>query len=123
MTDTNETLKITDLHVAVGEKLILRGVDLVIRRGETHALMGPNGCGKSTLGLAVMGHPTYEVTEGTIELDGRDLLELGVPSGPLMGHILRDLRDARIDGLVDTEDEERGLARELLARGGQPGHG
>jgi tRNA nucleotidyltransferase (CCA-adding enzyme) len=56
-------------------------------------------------------------------LDGRDLLALGVPSGPLMGQILKDLRDARLDGRVDTEDQERRLAKELLARGGQPGHG
>lgn len=64
-----ETLKINDLHVAVGGKPILKGVNLTIRRGETHALMGPNGSGKSTLGYAIMGHPGYEVISGTIELD------------------------------------------------------
>jgi Fe-S cluster assembly ATP-binding protein len=70
-----DTLKIENLHVAVEGKEILTGVDLVIRRGETHALMGPNGCGKSTLGLAIMGHPKYEVTEGTIELNGQNIVE------------------------------------------------
>jgi len=70
-----ETLEIKNLHVAVGEKPILSGVSLTIRRGETHALMGPNGSGKSTLAGVIMGHPNYEVTEGTIELNGENILE------------------------------------------------
>src|SRR5262245_25728078 len=71
-----DTLKIIDLHVSVAEKPILKGVNLELRRGETHALMGPNGSGKSTLGFAIMGHPGYEVTGGRIELNGENLLEL-----------------------------------------------
>jgi Fe-S cluster assembly ATP-binding protein len=70
-----ETLEIKNLHVAVEGKKILNGVDLVIHRGETHALMGPNGSGKSTLAGVIMGHPNYEITEGTIELNGQDILE------------------------------------------------
>lgn len=68
----SKTLRIKNLHVCVEGKPILNGVNLTINRGETHALMGPNGSGKSTLGNAVMGHPSYEVTDGTIELIDED---------------------------------------------------
>ncbi len=70
-----DTLQIVDLHVEIGGKKILHGVNLTIRRGETHALMGPNGSGKSTLGLVIMGHPKYEVTAGQILFNGRDIKE------------------------------------------------
>jgi Fe-S cluster assembly ATP-binding protein len=69
-------LRIENLRVAIGEKEILRGVDLTIRQGEVHALMGPNGSGKSTLSYALMGHPDYEVTEGSVTIDGQDILGL-----------------------------------------------
>jgi Fe-S cluster assembly ATP-binding protein len=71
-----QTLKISDLHVSVDETPILRGVSLAIRQGEIHALMGPNGSGKSTLAYALVGHPKYEITSGTIEIDGAPLNEL-----------------------------------------------
>ncbi len=70
-----ETLEITNLHVAVDGKAILNGVNMTIRRGETHALMGPNGSGKSTLAGVIMGHPSYEVTDGTIELNGENIFD------------------------------------------------
>jgi Fe-S cluster assembly ATP-binding protein len=69
-------LKIEDLHVAVEDKPILKGVNLEIKQGEVHALMGPNASGKSTLAYALAGHPRYEITGGKVELDGTDLLEL-----------------------------------------------
>jgi len=75
-------LEIKNLHVSVdtdqGKKQILRGVDLIIKSGETHAIMGPNGSGKSTLAYSVAGHPKYEVTEGEILLDGENVLEMKV---------------------------------------------
>ncbi|ODT98510.1 MAG: Fe-S cluster assembly ATPase SufC [Planctomycetes bacterium SCN 63-9] len=72
----SKVLKIENLHVGIEGKEILRGVNLTIRQGEVHALMGPNGSGKSTLSYALMGHPNYEVTEGSATIDGVNLLEL-----------------------------------------------
>ena len=71
-------LAIHDLHVSVEEKEILKGLDLTIQSGERHALMGPNGNGKSTLLAAIMGNPKYTVTQGTITLDGKDILSMPV---------------------------------------------
>ena len=75
-------LEIRDLHVTVGEgddtKEILRGVDLTVRSGETHAIMGPNGSRKSTLAYSIAGHPKYTITGGTVTLDGEDVLAMSV---------------------------------------------
>ena len=67
---SNNLLKITGLHVSVGDKEILHGVDLTVNSDETHVLMGPNGTGKSTLGYAITGNPAYTVTEGDIVFGG-----------------------------------------------------
>lgn len=69
-------LVINNLQVSVEETEILKGVDLTIKSGEVHAVMGPNGTGKSTLAYALMGHPKYIITEGEATLDGKDLLDL-----------------------------------------------
>jgi Fe-S cluster assembly ATP-binding protein len=76
------TLEIRDLHVSVitdeAPIQILRGVDLTIASGQTHAIMGPNGSGKSTLAYSLAGHPKYQVTSGTVTLDGEDVLKMTV---------------------------------------------
>ena len=69
------SLEIQNLHVRIEEREILRGLDLTVRKGETHALMGPNGSGKSTLANTIMGNPNYEVTEGRIVFNGEDVTE------------------------------------------------
>ena len=69
-------LEIRNLHAAIGEKEILKGISLTVNAGEVHAVMGPNGSGKSTLAQVLAGHPGYEVTEGEVLYDGRNLLEM-----------------------------------------------
>ena len=69
-------LVIRNLHVSIEGKEILKGVDLSIKQGEVHAIMGPNGTGKSTLAYALMGHPSYEITAGEVQFKGANILEL-----------------------------------------------
>ncbi len=97
------TLKITDLHVAIEEKEILKGVNLEIKGGEIHAIMGPNGTGKSTLSSSIMGHPKYEVTQGTIELDGQDVLEMEVDERARAGLFLAMQYPSEINGVTNAD--------------------
>jgi Fe-S cluster assembly ATP-binding protein len=96
-------LVIKNLHVSVetdGElKEILRGVDLTIKSGETHAIMGPNGSGKSTLAYAVAGHPKYTITQGTVTLDGADVLDMSVDERARAGLFLAMQYPVEIPGV------------------------
>ncbi len=69
-------LTITNLHATVDGKEILKGIDLTVNAGEVHAVMGPNGSGKSTLAQVLAGHPSYEVTQGSVTYQGKDLLDM-----------------------------------------------
>ena len=96
-------LSIKDLHVAIGDKEILKGINLTINTGETHALMGPNGNGKSTLLGTIMGHPKYKVTQGTITLDGEDVLSMSVDKRSRKGLFLGMQYPQEIPGVTNSD--------------------
>jgi len=95
-------LKIDNLHVSVAGKEILKGVSLEVKAGEMHALMGPNGAGKSTLGNVLAGREGYEVTEGTVEYNGRNLLELQPEERAAEGVFLAFQYPVEIPGVNNT---------------------
>lgn len=131
------TLTIRDLHAAVQGHEILRGVDLELCSGEVHALMGPNGSGKSTLAHVLMGRADYEVTAGSVQLDGRELLELPTwqraEAGLFLSHQYPvEIPGVRVEDLLDavtstpdgglparvrTEATRLAIADEFLERG------
>jgi Fe-S cluster assembly ATP-binding protein len=94
------TLEVRDLSVSVEDKEILRGVDLVVKSGETHAIMGPNGSGKSTLAYSIAGHPKYTVTSGSITLDGEDVLKMAVDERARAGLFLAMQYPTEIPGVT-----------------------
>jgi Fe-S cluster assembly ATP-binding protein len=96
-------LEIKNLHVAVGDKQILKGLDLTVRSGEVHALMGPNGSGKSTLANAVMGHPSLEGTEGEILFDGDDITEASPDERSRMGLFMAFQYPVSVPGVTVTK--------------------
>lgn len=97
------TLEIKDLHVSIDDKEILKGVNLTINTGEIHAIMGPNGTGKSTLSSAIMGHPSYEVTQGEVLLDGVNVLELEVDERAKAGLFLAMQYPSEITGVTNAD--------------------
>lgn len=97
------TLEIKDLHVSIDDKEILKGVNLTINTGEIHAIMGPNGTGKSTLSSAIMGHPSYEVTQGEVLLDGVNILELEVDERAKAGLFLAMQYPSEITGVTNAD--------------------
>ena len=97
------TLEIKNLHVSIEDKEILKGVNLTINTNEVHAIMGPNGTGKSTLSAAIMGNPSYTVTEGEILFDGENVLELEVDERARLGLFLAMQYPSEIPGITNAE--------------------
>ena len=97
-----KTLEIKNLHVEVEGKEILKGVDLTVNENEVHALMGPNGNGKSTLLAAIMGNPKYIVTEGSITYDGKNILEMPVNERSVAGLFLAMQYPQEIPGVTNS---------------------
>ena len=96
-------LEIKDLYVSADEKQILKGVDLIVNEGEVHALMGPNGNGKSTLLAAIMGDPSYRVDSGSITYDGQDILSMPVNERSKAGIFLGMQYPQEISGVTNSD--------------------
>ncbi len=94
---------IEGLKATIDNKEILKGVNLSMKGGEIHAIMGPNGTGKSTLASALMGHPKYEVTEGVVTLDGEDVLDMEVDERARAGLFLAMQYPSEISGVTNSD--------------------
>jgi len=113
-------LEIRNLHVAAGDKQILKGVDLHVRSGEIHAMMGPNGSGKSTLANAIMGHPGLEVTEGQILFDGEEITEADPDERARAGLFMAFQYPVAIPGVTTAKYLRMVMNAHREARGEQP---
>jgi Fe-S cluster assembly ATP-binding protein len=102
-------LEIVNLHASIGGKEILRGIDLIVRSGEVHAIMGPNGSGKSTLAQVLTGHESYEVSEGKVLYQGRDLLDMDPEERAREGLFMAFQYPVEIPGVTNTYFLKAGL--------------
>ncbi|MCA1660503.1 MAG: ATP-binding cassette domain-containing protein, partial [Verrucomicrobiaceae bacterium] len=109
-------LKIDNLHATVADKAILKGISLAVNAGEVHAIMGPNGSGKSTLSYVLGGRPGYEVTEGSVTLDGRDLLEMRADERAAAGLFLGFQYPVEIPGVSNVQFLRTALNAQRRAR-------
>jgi len=113
-------LRIENLHVAIDGKPILKGLDLVVGKGEIHAVMGPNGSGKSTLSYVLAGRPGYEVTQGSVTLDGEDLLALEPHERAAKGMFLGFQYPVEIPGVSNVQFLREALNAQRKVRGEPP---
>jgi len=113
-------LKIENLHATVADKPILKGLSLSINAGEIHAIMGPNGAGKSTLSYVLGGRPGYEVTEGSADFDGQDLLAMEPHERAAAGLFLGFQYPVEIPGVSNVQFLREALNAQRKARGEEP---
>lgn len=113
-------LEIKNLHATVGGKEILKGVNLTINDGEIHALMGTNGAGKSTLSNVIVGHPAYEVTEGSITFNGKDLLSMKTEERANAGIFMSFQQPIEIPGVSMTNFMRAAVNARRAAQGKEP---
>jgi Fe-S cluster assembly ATP-binding protein len=113
-------LEIKNLHVSASDKQILKGVDLHVRSGEIRALMGPNGSGKSTLANVIMGHPSFEVTEGQILFDGEDITEAAPDERARAGLFMAFQYPVAIPGVTSAKYLRMVMNAHREARGEEP---
>jgi Fe-S cluster assembly ATP-binding protein len=117
MDDKQKMLEITNLHATVADKPILKGISLSVSAGEVHAIMGPNGSGKSTLSYVLGGRPGYEVTEGSVTLDGEDLLAMEPHERAAHGLFLGFQYPVEIPGVSNVQFLRTALNAQRRARG------
>jgi Fe-S cluster assembly ATP-binding protein len=110
-------LKIENLRAEIDGKQILNGIDLTVNAGEIHAIMGPNGAGKSTLGYVLGGRPGYEVTEGSVVFDGKDLLDMETDERAAAGLFLGFQYPVEIPGVSNVQFLRTALNAQRRARG------
>jgi len=117
MADNDILLEIKGLHASIGDKEILKGIDMVIRKGEVHAVMGPNGAGKSTLSAVLVGRPDYVVTAGTVTFLGQDLLALSPEERSWAGIFLSFQYPIEIPGVTITNFMKAAINARRKAQG------
>ena len=120
MANNDILLKIEGLHARVEEKEILKGIDLIIRKGEIHAVMGPNGAGKSTLSAVLAGKPQYEVTAGSVEFMGQDLLAMTPEQRSWAGIFLSFQYPVEIPGVSITNFMKTAINSRRAGQGLEP---
>ena len=113
-------LKINNLHANIGDKEILKGLSLEINPGEVHAIMGPNGAGKSTLSSVLVGHPSFEVTEGEIEFEGESILDLEPEERAHLGMFLSFQYPVEISGVSMVNFMRAAVNERRKAQGLEP---